>query len=117
TTLVRRLQGALLEAVHIAPEARDAVGVNPAKVGEDEDVRRHAGIFRGDTQLGEDLFAESTEGLLLNRERVRHPRAPSAQPKRPCPYKLAVPTSNSISVFDGVRLGRISVRAPLPRIR
>src|SRR5436309_7018342 len=77
TTLVRRLHGALLEAVHIAPEARDAVGVNPAKVGEDEDVRRHAGIFRGDTQLGEDLFAESTEGLLLNRERVRHPRAPS----------------------------------------
>jgi len=76
-TLVGRLHGALFEAAHVAAQARDAMGVNAAKVGEDQDVRGHAGVFGGNTELREDLFAKSAEGLFLDDVFLGHRDAPS----------------------------------------
>src|SRR2546425_778273 len=76
-TLVGRLHGALFEAAHVAAQARDAMGVNAAKVGEDQDVRGHAGVFGGHTELREDLFAKSAEGLFLDDVFLGHRDAPS----------------------------------------
>src|SRR3989442_5963399 len=95
--LVRRLHGALLEAVHVSAQTGDPVRVNASKVREDEHVRRHARIFRGDAQLHEDLFAESSEGLLLDDVFLGHLNAPScATTNKGFVYKFA----------DAVRGGR-----------
>src|SRR2546422_10365623 len=51
--------------------------VNAAKVGEDQDVRGHAGVFGGNTELREELFAKSGEGLFLDDVFLGHRDAPS----------------------------------------
>src|SRR3989441_418282 len=53
------------------------MGVNAAKIGEDQDVRGHASVFRRHTELREDLFAKSAEGLFLDDVFLGHRNAPS----------------------------------------
>ena len=63
---VLRLHEALFQASHVSAESRDAVRVDPAEIGEDQNVCHDLRVGLRNLELRENLLAEPPQGFLAD---------------------------------------------------
>src|SRR5207249_6584730 len=102
---VLRLHEALFQAGHISAESRDAMRVDPAQIGEDQNVGHDLRVGLWNLELRENLLAEPPQGFLAD-QGVLQDRPPLRHKNEPTSYKLALRAASCRPLLPGNRAPR-----------